>query len=116
MICVENVKSLVKTIGGYEDNELDRFDILIENIIDTLNSQLKNPSYCNDARIEMLAATTVNYQLVIVENDGVTSFKAGDLSVTQSGYAAMNAKTLLDNAKENATDLIIDSGFAFLGV
>lgn len=117
MISVENVKKIVESIGGFDNCEIDNYDVLIQNAIATVCSQIKDDTDSGNSRIEMLVAAMVNYQLAIItSNDDVSSFKAGDISFTQNTEKVKNAKQLLDNAKENAFDLIIDNGFAFLGV
>lgn len=117
MISIERVNSLVKSLGGYDDSELEKFSEIILTSVQCAQEQIKDESQHSNPLVEMLAAAMANYQLAIINmGDGVTAFTAGDVSINQSADGIKNAKLLLDEAKENVTELIADRGFAFLGV
>lgn len=117
MISIERVKALVKSLGGYDDSELEEFSEIILTSVQCAQQQIKDEGQHSNPLVEMLAAAMANYQLAIINmGDGVTAFTAGDVSINQSADSIKNARLLLDEAKENVAELIADRGFAFLGV
>lgn len=79
----------------------------------------KNYGEVDEALLEYFVATKTNYQIALASGDGeISSFKAGDVSVTSStdGNAVKNAKALFDDAYSAISHLIADNGFCFKGV
>ena len=80
-------------------------------------TMLKKESDENDIRIISLAAALVNYRLCrknLSSGDGVTSFKAGDVTVTISPESLLeNAEDELEREMVFAAPLLKDTGFLF---
>ncbi len=112
---VKDVTQALKEIGGYTDDDMIRYKSIIE-----VNSALvdedtvKQKDYC---KIVYFLAAKTNYELcLMMHNDGVTSFSAGDVKIVQSSADVNRAKELYEMTMKNAADYITDSGFAFLEV
>lgn len=84
---------------------------------DELLPRIKSEKFHSDARLISLAAAMVNYRLCVKRlknSDGVTSFKAGDVTVS------ISASALMEQAEKEKTDALIaaapllkDDGFIF---
>jgi len=95
--------------------ELEQYSSLIENSVSLVESNLKDSTFCSDARIVYLAAARANYHISLLgETGGVSSFKAGDVSLTVGG--TQSAKAIFEEAKRDSASLITDNGFVFMGV
>lgn len=118
MIDINKVKGIVKIIGDFTDEDLDKYSVIIENTVDSVSATLVDGVDTDDSRVVYLAATRVNLEIALCQHsgDGVTSFKAGDISITESNDALNYAKLLFNNAKSDCAGLLIDDSFAFLGV
>lgn len=70
-----------------------------------------------DVRVAQAAAALALYRLVMrnaADGEGISSFKAGDVTVTHSPAAAVEiAVRLRDEAFAAAADLMVDCGFIF---
>ncbi len=117
MISIDDVKKRLKPLCDLSDEELDTYSSIIKNCIFTVMSQTKAGAE-DDERISHFAAAKANYEIALVRSgaDRVTSFKAGDVSISESGNFTEYAKALFESAKLDCADLISDKGFAFLGV
>lgn len=82
-----------------------------------IGARLKNPKCGNDRRVIYAAACLANYRLTLsesAENGCVESFKAGDVTVSQSASKAISAAALLrDEAFAAAAPLLSDAEFIF---
>lgn len=118
MINIDDVKSVAAVIGNYSDDELEKYSSLIECAVSAVSSMLKDDTFCSDTRVIYLAAAKANYDAVLASScvGTVTSFTAGDVSISESAASVENAMTLLNNARLSCAELINDDGFAFLGV
>ncbi|MFR5875371.1 MAG: hypothetical protein ACLUFN_02650 [Eubacterium sp.] len=118
MINVDDVKDAMAALGNYNDDKLERYSALIECAASVVSSMLKEESLCKDSRAIFLAAAKANYDAALSSScaDRVTSFTAGDISISESTSSVDNAKALFDDAKLNCALLIVDDSFAFLGV
>lgn len=117
MINIDKVKAIVKSLGDYDDDQMQRYESIILTSIQCAERQIKDEKNHSSEPVEMFAAAMANYQIATVNTgDGVTSFKAGDVTVKQSADGIKNAKLLFDEAKSNVADLLYDNSFAFLGV
>lgn len=90
---------------------------LCTSVCSELEYSLKAQADRNDIRLVCLAAATVNYRLCVKNlssDDGVVSFKAGDVSVTASPEKQLeNAENELLKAQLSATSLLKDNEFLF---
>ncbi len=107
MVSAEEVKSCLKLFGDYSDEELEKYDVMIEEAAESVKDETEKAA--------MLAAARLNYKLALINGsgDGVTSFKAGDVSITQNDNSVEYAKSLFEQIAADCPELSDDSGFAF---
>lgn len=112
------VKEEVIKISSLSENQIDKYDNFILSCVSCIEPLLKDKENENDARIVHFCAVKVYYQIMLTEqnNDGITSFQAGDVSYTVDASAADKAKVLLDIARDDCKDLLQNSSFAFKAV
>lgn len=117
MINKEDVKALLIVIGDYDSEQIQKYQQLLENAISIVGKMADESDHA-DSRIVYLAAAKANYDIKLIEScsGSVSSFTAGDVSITENANAVDNSKQLLNSAIADASTLIIDKGFAFLGV
>ncbi len=111
--------SLLATLRSLDDGFEAENTELIDYAVSWAQSIATDES-ASGTRLDFLAAAKLNYLLAARETgaNGVTSFKAGDVSVKEDGSAAVKAaKEILDSALCDAGTLVnLKSGFAFIGV
>lgn len=113
----ENILDILKTIGNYSEDEVKRYTPLVK--INSHSFTENEYDESDEALLEYFVAAKTNYQIVLASgNSEISSFKAGDVSVTSStdGNATKNAKALLDDAYSAISHLTQDKGFCFRGV
>lgn len=119
MINRQRVLSLLATLRTLDEDFETSFEDLIDFVVVWAQS-IALDSSAESELLDFLAAAKLNYLLAVRESDsgGVTSFKAGDVSVKEDGTAAVKAaKDILDSALCDADALVnLKSGFAFIGV
>lgn len=118
MIDTQKVYEYIKAIGNYDDDEISRYAPLIDNAVCAVSQSLGDGVDMDDARVICLAGAKANYTICLAKasGDGVVDFKAGDISISQSNDYIVQAKQLLELAYEDCAMLVVDDGFAFLGV
>lgn len=111
-----NVLSLLK---DYYAPQLSDEELLplCEAASSELSAMIKPDADPNDIRLVSAAAAIANYRLntknTFSEN-GISSFKAGDISISVSGTEAIaSAKADRDDAMQKALPLLTDNGFFF---
>lgn len=116
----ESIKQFVCLLGGYDKTELEKYLFLIENVCERIRAQLCSACDESDpsvgARLNYLAACRVCYEISLTADasgDNVTSFKAGDISVSKDANLSSGARKLLENAENMCSSLLRDSAFAF---
>lgn len=115
MINIEKVKIVLATMLDGSVEDIEKLNPIISNSVSVISKLVNSESY-DDERAVYLAAVKANYDISLISNgDDVTSFAAGDVKITK-GNSHDSAKKLLDGAMSDASDLINDNGFAFLGV
>lgn len=115
MICIEDVIEILKSVGDYSDEDIKKYSKVVENAV----SVISDFTDCRDSsKLNYLCAVKANYDIVLISgsSDNITSFTAGDVSITQGTELIEFAKQLYMNALNDCSDLVKDSGFAFLGV
>ncbi len=109
-------QELLRLLDCSED-EVEQYMPYMENAAASIMSTLKNHEDENDSRIVNLCAVTAYYQIVLSrQDDGIVSFKAGDVSYTRENNQAENAYKLLKAAQKDCAALVNESGFAFKAV
>ena len=118
MINKELVIESIMLMGDFEREALDAYDPFIEAAIAGIFEKIKDGVDENDPRIIQLAAAKAYKSIALCasESDGVTSFTAGSVSITQDPDYLNNAEDYYANALADCDALISDQGFAFLGV
>lgn len=104
-------------ISKKSEEELKAFSGIIDFGIKTVFEMLKSSEYENDERILFFTAAFIN-TFISEYSDGsaqITSFSAGDVSITQSA-ASSSADEIYKKAYEAASGLINDGAFAFMGI
>lgn len=110
------VRHELKTLLSLTDDEVSNYDSLIICAVSWVNSMLKQEQSKNDALIVHLCAAKAYYQISLMQNDGISSFSAGEVSFSTSNNSFASAKCLLDDALSSCSDLIVNSSFAFKAV
>lgn len=115
MIDIERVIPVLAVLSGADSEELEQISPVIGNAVYVVSRLVKEEEHNSD-RAVYLAGAKANYDLSLIRNcDNVTSFSAGDVSITQD-RSYNPAKEILDETIKNASDIICDNGFAFMGV
>lgn len=109
------VRDELKALLSLTDDEADGYDALINYAVSCIGALIKNSEDENDIRIVHLCAVKAYYQLSLVQDDGISSFSAGEVSYSRDTSAHGRAKALLDDAVSACADLI-SGGFAFKAV
>lgn len=111
-----NVLSLLK---DYYAPQLSDEELLplCEAACSELSAITKPDAEPNDIRLVSAAAAIANYRLNaknIYSENGISSFKAGDVAISVSGAETIaSAKADRDEALQRALPLLIDNGFFF---
>lgn len=116
MINTERVKAVLSTLSSKDADELEQFLPIIKNAISVVSNLVLDDAH-GDEQAEYLAAAKANYDICLIADcDGVTSFSAGNVSFSKTAQSTISAKQFLDEAMKNASSIINDNSFAFLGV
>ena len=125
MIDTELVKKTVALMGGFDNEEIEKYNQFISAASLSVSEFLNEDTDENDARIiQLAAAKAYNSICCIAENaDGITSFTAGEITVKQNSNLKDFAEEALNSAIKDCKQLLkpnsgLDeaNGFAFLGV
>lgn len=118
MIDTKLVEENLKVMGDFEDGFQQKYSSLINASAKSVLEILKDGVDENDPRIIQFVAAKAFFLITNSASfsDGVTSFSASGISITEKSDFAKNAKEILENAKADCRGLILDDGFAFLGV
>lgn len=120
------VKDYLSHLTCWEENEEDEILSLCKASLNEINSMLKADADRADARIASAAAANAYYKLSFKRSsssvsEGITSFKAGDVSITQGNQSQSEkildkAEKLYHEALQSIIPLCQDNGFAFENV
>ena len=111
----------LKLYTDISDEEKEEAVELCTNALEDISSRLKRPDDASDRRVIAAAGAQAYYMLCIKRSappdDGITSFKAGDLSMTYNSQVGNQqiqlAKELLAQAMRQLAGLVEDNGFYF---
>lgn len=116
MIDINKVISLSSLLYGI-DPEDENLYLMAQTLCGQVQYRMNKNTDCDDVRILHLCAAELNYRLLlrnISSDDGVTSFKAGDVSVSLSPDVRMKkSEEELQRAVLSAAPLLRDEGFSF---
>ena len=110
----EKVLEILRAIGNFTEDEVKKYSSLVEINMHPFAENEYDES--DEALLEYFVATKTNYQIALASGDReISSFKAGDVSITSStnGIAVKNAKALLDDACASISHLVADKSFYF---
>lgn len=119
------VKDYLAELTVWEDSEEENMLSLCKSSLKEIEAMLKPDADRTDVRIASTAAALAYCKLAIkrsfsADGEDITSFKAGDVSITQSRADTTRmldkAETLYRNALEGIISLCTDNGFAFENV
>lgn len=119
MIDESLVKEEIVSISSFDGEQVEKYKNIILSAVSCVESLLKDKKSGRDVRIIHLCAVKAYYQIVLMEqnNDGVTSFSAGDVSYSVDTSSADRARALLDIALSECRELMVSSSsFAFKAV
>lgn len=105
-------------LSSLGENEKEQYESLLYMSSEYVDSLLKNEEDENNSRIVFLCAAKAFYQYALSNQfDGITSFKAGDVSYSLDASSCVeNARAIYDFALEQCSALINDNNFAFKAV
>ena len=115
------VKEYLGQLTSWEDSDEELILSLCKSALGEIDAMLKADADRNDVRIASAAASLAYYKLTIKRSfsaaDEITSFKAGDVSITQGGgngtKQLANAEKLYNEALKSILPLCTDNSFAF---
>lgn len=125
MIDTALVKKAAALMGGFDDEEIEKYNQFILAASLSVSELLGEDADENDARVIQLAAAKAYCSICrLAENaDGITSFTAGEITIKQdadlSDFAEDVLNAALNDCKplfKSVSELDETNGFAFLGV
>lgn len=101
-------------LTGLKDNEISRIQPLIEDACGYIQSRLIcKADKTNSDRIEMLAAVYALKLYSLCNEEGITSFTAGDVKITSPAGDAGRGEKLWREYSRRCSDLIGNESFLF---
>lgn len=125
MIDTELVNKAVAVMGGFDDEELEKYRSFILAASLSVSELIDENADKSDARIIQLAAAKAYHSICcIAENaESITSFTAGEITVKQDNdlkdFASEVLASAINDCKplfKSVSELDEKNGFAFLGV
>ena len=114
---IERVKDYVAAMGDFEAQDVEKFDFIITASASAVENMLTDKDKINDERVLQLAAAKAYYKICCLnsaQND-LVQFSAGDVSYKEKENGTA-AGEILQSALNDCGGLILNDGFAFLGV
>lgn len=117
MMSVDDTLSLLKSISSLDDEETDRFLPILKKNYYCYCDNVSLDTVADENRLMYFVAAKTNYEIMLIKNSesSVTSFTAGDVTVTESGGVSV-AKDIYESARCDVSNIIGDNCFAFLDV
>lgn len=118
MTDLSKVKEEFITLSLSSEEDANKQQSLIYMETEYINSLLKSSDDENNSCVVFLCAAKAFYRYALTnQSDGITSFKAGDVSYSVDTSSALeNARAIYNFALEQCTSLIKNSCFAFEAV
>ena len=115
MITAWNVLSMLKELCTTDEENEEELLSLCSSALSTVENRLKDSADRSDMRIANAAAAVAFYNLTLKRVDSVSSFQAGDISISNSFSDKLKlAQRLKDDALNEMYPLFKDEGF-FVG-
>lgn len=114
-----SVKNELMLIMDCNEDEVQKYEMYVQNAVCCVFNLLKNEEYENRAEIVHLCAAKAFYKISLIKeagNCGVKSFKAGDISYTVDNSLSLAAEKVLADAAADCRNLIADDEFVFKAV
>lgn len=112
-----SVRAAVAALMSCSEEDLEKYNSLIESCCLTINDRLADAANENDPRILHFAAAKSYYQILLLDqSENITSFKAGDISYTASSAAIDGARELYFQSAKDCGELLKDSSLMFKAV
>lgn len=114
----EKVQDLLQQISGMTEEETAAYSKVTELACARAEAQLKHSGDADDARTLAYAAAMAYYMICLCEDakNDITSFTAGDISITGNASRTEAARQLLQTAEKNCAGMLQAGAFAFMGV
>lgn len=115
----EKVKEYLMAMGNLSAEDIEKYKFILDASVTSVLDILNDSADVADDRIMQLMASRAYLKICCVDGteNGVTSFKAGDVSYTEKAGAALDgAREIYALALADCSQFISDAGFAFLGV
>lgn len=114
---IDRVLEALAIIGDYSDEDIARYTPLAHKNLSLLQPRSIVLDEADESKLAYLVGAKTNYEIVLISSkgDGVTSFSAGDIKITQDDPVEL-ARTIYLSAMEDAADVISDSSFCFRSV
>ena len=116
MTDLSKIKEEFITLSSLGEEDAGKYQSLIEMECEYINSLLKSSDDENNSCVIFLCAAKAYYRYMLTnQSDGITSFKAGDVSYSLDTSSALeNARAIYNFALEQCASLIKNNHFAFV--
>lgn len=118
MLDITLVENSLKAMGGFEDGFEKNYTSFIQSAVKSVSEMIRDDADENDARLIQLAAAKAYYGILCSaeRSNGVTSFSAGDISISEKSGGEKSAADFLRFALNECKCLIRNDSFAFMGM
>ncbi len=119
MINPFSVIDIITKFGLLSDDELEKIHSFCVAACEQIETRLKDPDFANNSAIFMVCASIALYNFLLVNGttEDFSSFKAGDVTVTQNHQSRIeNAVKFKNEALVSASSYLTDIDFIFEAV
>lgn len=116
---IEHIKDYVAAMGNFDMQDIEKFNFIITASAYAVENVLVDKEKINDERVLQLAAAKAYYKICCLNSsqNNLTQFSAGDVSYKEKENGSVSAAgEILKSALKDCGGLILNGGFAFLGV
>jgi hypothetical protein len=113
---IDDILNSLSLIGNYSEDEVEKYRSFAEkNLMLVGNVEIHDEA--DWVRLDYLVAAKTNYEIALMKagESNVTSFTAGDVSITESD-SVNTAREIYYSALADASDLVGDNGFEFRSI
>ena len=115
----DSVINIITSLGLLSDDELDKIQSFCTAACQQIEPRLKGQEYSNHPTIIMVCASIALYNFLLINSttEDFSSFKAGDVTVTQNHQSRIeNAVKFKNEALVSAAPYLTDIDFVFKAV
>lgn len=115
---IAGVTSRFELVSGLDNSSASKWRTFILDACDYINDRIikSNLTDADNRKIEMLCALRAYKMYCLCNENNMTSFTAGDVSVTSSAGTAETAEKMWQELAEKSVDLIGSESFIFKAV